>query len=71
MLTIPEAEYELEKGAAENPGPWKAHSVSVAENARRIADKANGMDADRAYVLGLLHDRAESLSGQIYQGDRL
>lgn len=56
MLTIPEAEYELEKGAAENPGPWKAHSVSVAENAKRIADKANGMDADRAYVLGLLHD---------------
>lgn len=30
MLTIQEAEYELEKGAEMNPGPWKMHSISVA-----------------------------------------
>ena len=56
MLTIQEAEYELEKGAEMNFGPWKMHSISVAKNAQLIADKVNGMDSDKAYILGLLHD---------------
>lgn len=56
MLTIQEAEYELEKGAEMNFGPWKTHSISVAKNAKLIADKVDGMDSDKAYVLGLLHD---------------
>lgn len=56
MLTIQEAEYELEKGAEMNFGPWKMHSISVAANARLIADKIKGLDSDKAYVLGLLHD---------------
>ena len=34
MLTIQEAEYELEKGAEMNFGPWKMHSISVATNAQ-------------------------------------
>ena len=38
-----------------NPGPWIAHSQSVAENARLIAQRA-GMDEQRAYLFGLLHD---------------
>lgn len=56
MLTIQEAEYELEKGAEMNPGFWKMHSISVARNARIIAEKVNGMDSQRAYVSGMLHD---------------
>lgn len=30
--------------------------MSVAKNARLIAEKVEGMDADKAYVMGLLHD---------------
>lgn len=56
MLTINEAEYELKKGAEMNFGPWKMHSISVAKNAQLIAGKADGMDSDKAYVFGLLHD---------------
>ena len=56
MLTIQESEYELKKGVEMNFGPWKMHSISVATNAQLIADKVDGMDSDKAYILGLLHD---------------
>lgn len=56
MLTPIEADKELELAAKLNPGPWKQHSISVANNARLIAEKVAGMDADKAYVCGLLHD---------------
>ena len=38
-----------------NPGPWGDHSRNVAMCAERIAQAA-GMNAEKAYVLGLLHD---------------
>ena len=38
-----------------NPGPWGDHSRVAAMCAERIA-KACGLDAEKAYVLGLLHD---------------
>lgn len=38
-----------------NPGPWVSHSICVAHCAQQIA-KACGMDEEKAYVLGLLHD---------------
>ena len=56
MLTVDQAEKELRLAALLNPGPWEQHSISVANNARLIAEKAPGMDADRAYVMGLMHD---------------
>lgn len=56
MLTIIEAERELQAAARLNPGPWVQHSISVAGNARLIAEKAEGMDCNQAYVMGLLHD---------------
>lgn len=56
MLTRKEAKEELELGARLNPGPWKQHSISAANNAWRIAEKIDGMDRDVAYVMGLLHD---------------
>lgn len=56
MLTIEQAIHELNIAVANNPGPWEQHSLSCAENARRIAEKVPGMDPEKAYVMGLLHD---------------
>lgn len=55
MLTIEQARYELKIAVRNNPGPWEQHSVSAADNAMRIAEKA-GMDPEKAWVMGLLHD---------------
>ena len=55
-LTVNEAEMELGIGAKKNPGPWIQHSISVANNARLIAEKIENMDSDIAYVMGLMHD---------------
>lgn len=53
--TIEEAREELGIAGQMNPGPWVEHSKNVALTAERIA-AACGMDAQKAYVLGLLHD---------------
>lgn len=45
----------LEEAEALNPGPWGDHSRTVAHCAERVAALC-GMDADKAYALGLLHD---------------
>lgn len=39
-----------------NPGPWGDHSRTAAHCAERIAAACRGMDPEKAYVLGLLHD---------------
>ncbi len=46
---------ELELAGKMNPGPWTKHSYNVAEAARLIA-AASGLDSEKAYVCGLLHD---------------
>ena len=56
MLTIENAKRELNLAAQLNPGPWEQHSISVANNARLIAQKVSHMDSDRAYVMELMHD---------------
>lgn len=65
MLTIEEAKRELKIAAQRNPGPWEQHSLVSADNARRIAEKVPGMDPEKAYVMGLLHDigRREGVTG--------
>lgn len=55
MLTILDAEKELNDAVRRNPGPWEQHSLSVAANARTIAGAAH-LDCDKAYCMGLLHD---------------
>ena len=45
----------LELAGEMNPGPWTDHSKNVARAAEIIA-KACGLDSEKAYVLGLLHD---------------
>ena len=49
------AEELLKEAETLNPGPWGNHSRTVARCAERIAART-GMDPDKAYVLGLLHD---------------
>ena len=56
MFTLEEARKELTLGAEQNPGPWEQHSISVANHARWIAEKIGGMDSDKAYIMGLMHD---------------
>ena len=65
MLSIAEARQELKTAAYMNPGPWEQHSEVTAENARRIAQKVPGMNPEKAYVMGLLHDigRREGVTG--------
>ena len=68
MLTKEQAMYELKIAAANNPGPWEQHSLSSAENARRIAEKVPGMDSEKAYIMGLLHDigRRVGITGMLH-----
>jgi hypothetical protein len=62
---LPEADRLLTEAAALNPGPWAEHSRYVALGAQAIAAACPGMDADTAYILGLLHDigRREGVYG--------
>ncbi len=46
----------VEEAAVLNPGPWIDHNKTAAMSAKCIAEKCEGMDADAAYVMGLLHD---------------
>ena len=39
-----------------NPGLWTKHSYHVAEAAEIIAAHCNGLDREKAFVCGLLHD---------------
>ena len=52
---IEDAEQLLCEAENCNPGPWGNHSRIAAVCAKRIA-AASGMDAEKAYILGLLHD---------------
>jgi len=68
------AESLLSAAYEQNPGPWADHSRVVARIAETIASES-GLDAERAYVSGLLHDigRYEGISGlhHIYAGYEL
>lgn len=49
------AEKIISEAELKNDGAWISHSYKVARLAEKIALKAN-MDAEKAYVIGLLHD---------------
>lgn len=51
-----EAERILKEAESCNPGPWGNHSRVVAACAQRIAAHVDGMDPEKAYIVGLLHD---------------
>ena len=56
LPTREEAEKILIEAEECNPGPWGNHSRVVAQCAEKIATRCEGMDADKAYIVGLLHD---------------
>ena len=71
MLTVEQAKQELKIAVQNNPGPWEQHSLVAADNARRIAEKVPGMDPEKAYIMGLLHDigRREGITGMRHMVD--
>ena len=56
FLTQTIAENALLEAERLNPGPWVDHSRYVAMACRNIASRCPGLDADMAYIYGLLHD---------------
>lgn len=51
-----EAEKELELAGKLNPGPWVEHSLHTGRAAQYIAERCDGLDPEKAYILGILHD---------------
>lgn len=73
LPTIDEALAELQIAGEMNPGPWTKHSENVAQAAKNIARLVPGMDEDKAYILGLLHDIGRrvgivSIPKHVYEG---
>ena len=56
LPTEEEALRELEIAGEINLGPWVKHSINTGIAARNIAEKVPGMDAEKAYIVGMLHD---------------
>ena len=54
--TLEEAKKMLKEAEKLCPTPWVQHSINVAEAAKLIAEQVPGMDSEKAYILGLLHD---------------
>lgn len=46
----------LKDGYNRNPGPWVKHSEHVANAAQIIAKRIEGLNDNRAYIMGLIHD---------------
>ena len=75
LPTIEQAMQELTLAEELNPGPWVEHSLNVARAARNIAAKVPGMDADKAYIVGMLHDIGRrvgivNIPTHVYEGYR-
>lgn len=47
---------ELEEAAKRNPGQWIDHSINAGMAAKQIAGKCSGMNPEKAFALGALHD---------------
>lgn len=59
-----EAERIIRKAEAINPGPWGDHCRVAAHCAECIAARCEGMNPDKAYVVGLLHDIGRRFGGR-------
>lgn len=56
LPTREEAEKLLKEAEQCNPGPWGDHCRVAAYCAEKIAAACGDMDAEKAYILGLMHD---------------
>lgn len=65
LPTTFEAEKLLTEAEQLNPGAWIGHSKTTAFCAKAIAEKCDNLNADTAFILGLLHDigRREGRNG--------
>ena len=67
-----EADNLLKEAEQCNPGPWADHCRTAAMCAEKIALLCDGMDSEKAYVLGLLHDIGRKFGfkhlGHVYDG---
>ena len=75
LPTVEEALYELKLAEELNPGPWARHSANVGIAARNIAEKVPGLDPEKAYIVGLLHDIGRrvgivDIPAHVYEGWR-
>ena len=59
-----EAERIIKEAEAINPGPWGDHCRVAAHCAECIAARCEGMNPDKAYVVGLLHDIGRRFGGR-------
>lgn len=64
LPTREQAEEILREAETCNPGPWGNHCRVAAHCAEKIADGCGDMDADKAYILGLLHDIGRKFGGR-------
>lgn len=55
-ITRAQALRYLDEARALNDGGWIVHSLAVGTAAERIAALVEGLDAERAFVFGVLHD---------------
>ena len=66
------AEIILREAEKCNPGPWGNHSRVVAHCAEKIAQGCDDLDAEKAYIVGLLHDIGRKFGtrhlGHVYDG---
>jgi Predicted HD superfamily hydrolase involved in NAD metabolism len=53
---LAEARLMLQESEQLNPGPWVQHSLYAAQAAKLIAENCPGLNPEKAYILGLLHD---------------
>lgn len=56
LPTREKAEELLAEAEKCNPGPWGNHSRVAAHCAEKIAQACSDLDANKAYIVGLLHD---------------
>ena len=64
----PKALAMLDEAKSLSAGFWIDHSLNVGQAARLIAEKCAGMDVDKAYAFGLLHDIGRRFQGKIQVG---
>lgn len=55
-LNVAAAEAALAFAEAANPGLWAEHARYVARACKNIAGRCSHLDAERAYIYGILHD---------------
>lgn len=64
LPTREQAEELLREAELCNPGPWGNHSRVAAHCAEKIAENCKNIDAEKAYIVGLLHDIGRRFGGR-------